>query len=492
MIPYEPKSSVDKISIDQARKYQQELLHVFKKRSYASLQLVEALAYSQKPTNVVELSQEIPFQRSYSVINKLLNEFGAESLVNIVETVDGKENTKIVRKKIDPVKFSKITKSYSSIFVNMLPEESNCNFRLFALDATPVPRVHAQTLDDRGYVYQANPVGKGLTIGSLASMLTYLPKEESKWSLPVSLERIPTDKTSCEIAKTQLQLLDELTPDGSLLSVIVADCAYGSLSPCSNQVVIARGRTDRIGRRLNKNEQINKKRGRPRKYEAEPIRFIDDHPPDSKSASDEEYEYEGPVKHQQGYIVFNRWNDVCVTGHSKPVDVVKVETFYKHNFDRTPLPPLLLILSGDRRKEITSLEAYKCYLRRFDIEHFFRFIKQKLLFCHYQTPDLDHQISWWWFCIITYWLLYLVRHIGTGPTRPWHKKRDPGQPAGPGEVKRQFASSIFPILGSPSRPPITSKKSRGRKLGTQLPKRERKKVVKKRRKRRKVDRFMPI
>lgn len=67
-----------------------------------------------------------------------------------------------------------------------------------------------------------------------------------------------------------------------------------------------------------------------------------------------------------------------------------------------------------------------------------------------------------------------MRHIGQGSTRPWHKKQNATTPAGPGEVKRLFATSIFPVLGSPSRPPINREKSLGRKLGTRFPKRERK------------------
>src|SRR5271156_1792289 len=96
------------------------------------------------------------------------------------------------------------------------------------------------------------------------------------------------------------------------------------------------------------------------------------------------------------------------------------------------------------------------------------------------TPELDHQISWWWFCCMAYWLLYHVRHIGQGSTRPWHKTRDATKPAGPGEVKRLFAIRIFPVLDSPSHPPTNREKSLGRQFGTRFPKRERKKVVKKR------------
>jgi DDE superfamily endonuclease len=468
--------------IDLARAYQKKLLSLFPSNRFSSLQLVEALAHASKPTTVVELSQEIPFQRSYSVINKILNAFGAESLVAKTVKVTNSAKTAQVS---DPIKFSKITKPFSACFFEMLPQEVNRGFRLFALDATSVPRIHAHTLDDRSYVHQANQIGLPVTVGLEASVLTYLPEystEEANWQLPVSLERIDTDSTACKVANTQLQLLTELTPADALLTLIVADSAYGSLQPHSeNQIIVARGRTDRQGRRpAKKSDQIVEKgKGRPRKYEPGIIRFIEDLPPGAEGGSDAEYEHEDIVKRQQVDVLLNRWNDVHVEGHSQLVDIVKVEIFAKNDSTKTLFPPLLLILSGKRKSELSAFKAYKSYRRRFDIEHFFRFIKQKLLFCAYQTPDLDHQISWWWFCCMAYWLLYHVRHIGEGTIRPWHKKTDLMRPSGPGKVKNLFAMKIFPVLGSPSHPPTNRGKSRGRLKGACLPKRERKKVIKK-------------
>ena len=98
------------------------------------------------------------------------------------------------------------------MFVEMLPQEVNRKFRLFALDVTPIPRIHAHTLDDRSYVHQANQIGVPVTIGVEASVLIYLPErsaEEANWQIPVSLERVSTDTTACEVARTQLQLLVE-------------------------------------------------------------------------------------------------------------------------------------------------------------------------------------------------------------------------------------------------------------------------------------------
>ena len=82
-------SQLSQSCIDSTRTFQKKLLNLFLNRSYASLQLVEALAYAPKPTSVVELSEEIPFQRSYSVINKILNDFGADSVVTKTVAVGG-------------------------------------------------------------------------------------------------------------------------------------------------------------------------------------------------------------------------------------------------------------------------------------------------------------------------------------------------------------------------------------------------------------------
>jgi len=218
--------------IDQAKTFQKKLLNLFGSRGYASLQLVEALAHASKPTTVVELSQETPFQRSYSVINKVLNAFGQESLVKVAGTVNTGESVKTVQN-IDSEAFSQITKPFSGLFFEMIPQESNRKFRLFALDATSNPRIHARTLDDRSYVHQSNQVGIPVTIGLQTSVLVYLPEksvEEANWQLPVSLERISTDTTAGEVAKSQLKLLSESTPINALLTVIVADCAYPKFS----------------------------------------------------------------------------------------------------------------------------------------------------------------------------------------------------------------------------------------------------------------------
>ena len=46
---------------------------------------------------------------------------------------------------------------------------------------------------------------------------------------------------------------------------------------------------------------------------------------------------------------------------------------------------------GERRIELSLLDIYEAYLQRYDLEHFFRFGKQKLLLDKFQTPDDQHE-----------------------------------------------------------------------------------------------------
>ena len=67
--------------------------------------------------------------------------------------------------------------------------------------------------------------------------------------------------------------------------------------------------------------------------------------------------------------------------------LISRQRLYKH--------PLWLAVCGQRRDELGLIEAYQSYVDRYDIEHFFRFGKQKLLMSTYQTPELTHEQDWW-------------------------------------------------------------------------------------------------
>jgi len=440
--------------LEKARKYQKELMASFPKRANSILQLVEALASAEKPTSIVELSQEGAFQRSFSNVHKAVDALDIERQSHI----------------------------WMEMFFKRFPQEKKRPFHLYAIDVTPESKRYSETMEDRTFVHKADQLGKPIIIGLEASVLVAIPEQEdgeAKWTLPLSVERVSSKETACEAVKKQLQLLAQLEVHDEKLSVIAVDSGYTRLEPTEkNQVIIARGRSDRVGRRLNNHQNEKKQRGRPRKYMEGCIKFREDIPLDDKYAPNEQVEDQMIYRGQSVYRLISRWNDIHLHDREGPVDVVKVELFSKTGAILLFDAPLLLIVSGVRRRELSDKQVFECYQCRFDIEHFFRFQKQRLLFGGFQTADLRRQCNWWWICLMAYWLLYLSRGLAPESNRKRHPKRG-HRLASPGEVKRVFGAKIFPDLGSPSSKPVVRGKSNGRRFGVRFTKRSKQKVVEK-------------
>jgi len=49
---------------------------------------------------------------------------------------------------------------------------------------------------------------------------------------------------------------------------------------------------------------------------------------------------------------------------------------------------------GERKNELNLFDCYQAYLRRFDIEHLFRFAKNKLLLNNYYSTKVEREKNW--------------------------------------------------------------------------------------------------
>jgi hypothetical protein len=72
--------------------------------------------------------------------------------------------------------------------------------------------------------------------------------------------------------------------------------------------------------------------------------------------------------------------------HQHPFSLVKI-CWYNPKGEALFQKPLRLIVMGNKRTELSLLDIHQSYLQRYDLEHFFRFGKQKLLLDKFQTPD---------------------------------------------------------------------------------------------------------
>jgi hypothetical protein len=166
--------------------------------------------------------------------------------------------------------------------------------------------------------------------------------------------------------------------------------------------------------------------------------------------------------------------------HQHPFTLVRI-TRYDEAGQPAFKRPLWLVVMGDRRDELSLLQIYLAYQTRFDLEHFFRFGKQKLRLTRFQTPEVEREEKWWLLNHLAFAQLWLARHLTVALPRPWERYLPAmkNRLISPTLVQRGFAR-IIRQLGTPAQSPKPRNISSGRALGVKLPQRPRQPVVVKR------------
>jgi hypothetical protein len=96
--------------------------------------------------------------------------------------------------------------------------------------------------------------------------------------------------------------------------------------------------------------------------------------------------------------------------HRHPFTLVRI-VLYDQQGKPAFRHPLWLIVIGEQRHQLSLLDIYHAYVQRFDVEHFFRFGKQKLLLTSFQTPDDKREEMWWQLAHLAYAQLWMARHV---------------------------------------------------------------------------------
>lgn len=330
-----------------------------------------------------------------------------------------------------------------------------------------------------------------MTIGHQYSVVAYLPEKPTQqtppWVIPLSSERVSTEQKSTQVGMdqiTQLIIGDEKFKNG--LCVSVADSAYSSASCLieagknDNQVHISRVRNNRNLPRCAKNKKGKgkHKRGRPKKY-GTAFKLSD-----GRTWGKPVEAIELQTISQRGkvqIIKIESWENFTMRGkhNVEPFRLVRIQIF-KENGERLFKRSLWLLISGKRRNELSLQNIFESYRQRFDIEHFFRFGKTRLLLDKFQTPEVNHEEAWWQLAMLSYMQLYMARQLANNLPNPWEKwlpefKSDREEKS-PSQVQKDFGRIISEI-GTPAKPPKPRTKSRGRSQGDTQTKRKRHEVV---------------
>jgi hypothetical protein len=105
---------------------------------------------------------------------------------------------------------------------------------------------------------------------------------------------------------------------------------------------------------------------------------------------------------------------------------------------------------------------WRSYVRRFDLEHTFRFLKQAM---GWSTPQIRHpdQADRWTWLVAAFTPLRLARAYVADQRLPWERRYDTGRLT-PVRVHR-VVSALLAHVGTPAKPPKPCGRSPGRPKG---------------------------
>jgi len=316
-------------------------------------------------------------------------------------------------------------------------EKNDKDYYLFAIDVTPYKRPHAKKLTDKGFVYSKAAISsaKPVVIGHKYSYVNYLT-EEYHWALPLASDRVATTEKDTVVGVEQwTNIISD--PNNNFIyktSVGVFDAAYSNAysvdrfikAKTVKSVFIARIRGDRVLMRPNLIDPDGKK-GRPSFFDMEnPFKLKEcDTWGDPKDTDQIDWKTKKGKNHT---VQIKVWNNLRMRGHKDakiqktPLTVIRITVSDKDGKEIYK-NPLWLLMVGDWPIEWFINKYWHFYCARFDIEHYFRFGKQRLLMIAFQTSEIINEENWMQFGMISYHQLYHARNLAKDLPRPWEKKR---------------------------------------------------------------------
>jgi hypothetical protein len=355
---------------------------------------------------------------------------------------------------------------------------------VFAVDASSWPRCDAETSPERGFYYHPSRHSNGQPIvaGWSYSWISQLSWARDSWTAPLDARRISPTENSTDVTASQVaDLVGRLDAEGPT-PTLVFDAGYDpvALTDALSTVranIVVRIRADRVFYTDPKAVTPGTV-GRPRRHGT---RFGLAEP-DGWPAPDEELTTTDPV---YGQVNVRAWHDLHPklgrrghwAGHDKPPivrgTVIRVQVEHLPKPTGRALKTLWLWAAGAVDLDL----AWRAYLRRFDIEHSFRFAKNTL---GWTTPALrtpEQADRWTWLTVASYTQLRLARSLVEDLRLPWERPRDAGKLT-PARVRRGFRR-LRAIIDTPASAPKSQTPGPGRPKGTSRPPRTRYPAVKK-------------
>jgi hypothetical protein len=332
---------------------------------------------------------------------------------------------------------------------------------------------------------------KPVTIGHCYSEVALLPEREaqqdSAWVVPLSCERVSSAEDKELVGAIQINVLldDPALPFHNQLCVEVGDTSYSKPKylfanrPKSNLVSLVRVRSTRTFHRKASPSSQKRSSGHPAWYGAA---FSLQNPQTWHTPDETAHTPTPSCRRRVCSVKIEAWHDMLMRGKRKPIYIpmhrypftlVRI-CLYNANGVLAYPQALWVIVMGEKRGALSLLEIFTAYDQRYDLEHFFRFGKQRLVLDGFQTPDVQHEENWWSLAHLAYLQLWVARSYAENHPHPWERSLPASktQSLSPTRVQRDFARIIRQI-GTPAALPKRRGYSPGRPKGIVLARRPR-------------------
>lgn len=356
--------------IAQLKEFRQTAYKCLCKAKDATFELMDAVLLTRNAYSLADLSLCPVFRRKWSSIYEAL------------------QDTRPQRQKL------------MRMYIEQIPSNRRI---ILAGDHTAWSRPDAGTLKERTYEHYTNGGlnNRPVTIGQGYSTIAWIPEETGSWSLPLRHERITSWESPIDKAVWQLKQVCDYVPKRP---ISLWDSEYG----CAPFVVkTADIEADKI-MRLRSNlclwsaPPVYSGRGRPRIH-GDKFKLND---PTTWGKAAQTIEEDDP---KLGLLRICIWQNLHFrNAASHPMSLLLVERL-KPDRSAQVAKPMWLAFVGKHLPPLS--EVWRLYLRRFAIDHWYRFAKQRL---HWTLPKLStpQQCDRWsdLMPFIT-WELWLAREI---------------------------------------------------------------------------------
>ncbi len=414
---------------EQLNQFRQSLYGQFGKAKDALFDLMDAVLVSASIPSFVSLSQSPVFRRQWPSVYAALHD-------------------------------SRIP--YGKVYQGLVARVAGEGQPILAGDQTLWPRPDAPTLRERTYEREKSAHQAGQSYSTLA----WVPEEQGSWVLPLRHERISSFETPVKRAAFQLR---QVSRQLGTRPLGVYDRGYGN----ARFVQQTAGIEADLLLRLASNRCVygvpspRSGRGAPRKHGTK-FKLND---PTTWPEVDETIEVDDPT---YGRVKLMQWSgfhfkQAC----GRPMEIIRVEIIEPKGRHRQ-FQVLWLAWLGETMPELAGI--WRIYLRRFALEHWYRFAKQRLHWTQPQLSCVQASERWSLLVVLMTWQLWLARQECVDSPFPWQA---PQEKLAPGRVAQAFAS-ILAAIATPAKAPKPRGKSPGRAKGEHPPARPHYPTVKKR------------